>query len=96
MHVVSKKRLRQFWEVHPDAERPLRRWFRTATKADRQSFADVRATYAHADRVGRFTVFIVAGNKYRPIAAIHLDRGKVYVRNVLIHAEYNRGAWKED
>jgi mRNA interferase HigB len=96
MHVISKKRLREFWAVHPDAERPLRRWYKTVEKADWLSFADVRATYRHADQVGKLIVFNIAGNKYRLIAAIHFNRSKVYVRNVLTHVEYDRGDWKED
>ena len=96
MHVLSKKPLREFWSAHPDAERPLRRWFRTVSKVEWKSFADVRATYANADQVDRFTVFNIGGNKYRLIAAIHFDRGRVYVRHVLTHAEYDRGDWKEE
>ena len=94
MHVISKKALRAFWAVHPDAERPLRHWFKNADAAVWQSFADVRAVYAKADQVGQFTVFNVGGNKYRLIAAIHYNRAKVYVRHVLTHAEYDRGEWK--
>ncbi len=95
MHVISKKALRQFWKLHPDAERPLRRWFDTADTAVWQSFADVRAVYAKADQVGRLTVFNIGGNKYRLITAIHYNRAKVFVRYVLTHAEYDRGEWKE-
>lgn len=40
-------------------------------------------------------MFNIGGNKYRLIAAIHYNRGKIYVRNVLTHAVYDRGGWKE-
>jgi mRNA interferase HigB len=30
------------------------------------------------------------------ITSIHFNRGKVYVRYVLTHAEYDRGDWKND
>jgi len=90
MRVISKKALRAFWAMHPDAERPLRRWFKTAEAAAWQSFADVRAVYTKADQVGRFTVFNIGGNKYRLISVIHYNRAKLYVRHVLTHAEYNR------
>ncbi len=96
MHVISRKRLREFWAVHADAEPSLKAWFRVAKSADWTSFADVRATYRTADQVGKFTVFNVGGNKYRLIAAIHFDRGKLYVRHVLTHAEYEVGKWKDD
>ena len=96
MHVISKKALRQFWKRRPDAEQPLRRWFKIVTFAEWQSFADVRAVYAGADQVGRFTVFNIGGNKYRIVAAVHYNRGKVYIRHVLTHRDYDQGKWKED
>lgn len=96
MHVISKRPLRQFWAVHPDAERPLRRWFRTVSAAEWTSFTEVRATYANADQVDRFTVFNIGGNKYRLIAVIHYNRGKIFVRHVLTHREYDLGKWKDD
>ncbi|MCZ8269266.1 MAG: type II toxin-antitoxin system HigB family toxin [Beijerinckiaceae bacterium] len=40
------------------------------------------------------TDFDIGGNKYRLIAAIHCNRRKVYIRNVLTHSEYDRSAWK--
>ncbi len=39
--------------------------------------------------------FNIGGNKYRPIAAIHFDRGRLFIRHVLTHAEYDEGKWKE-
>ncbi len=48
-----------------------------------------------ADQVGRFTVFNIAGNKYRMIVVIHFNRGLVFVRHILTHGEYDRGAWKK-
>lgn len=94
MHVISEKKLREFWTTHPDAETPLRSWLREAEHSDWEKFADVRQSYPHADQVGHLTVFNVGGNKYRLIAAIHYNRGKLYVRDVLTHAEYDQGGWK--
>ncbi len=96
MRVISRKALRRFWSVHPDAERSLRRWFRTVTQAEWRSFAELRATYRPADQVDRFTVFNFGGNKYGLIAVIHYNRGKVFVRHVLTHREYDLGHWKDD
>jgi mRNA interferase HigB len=96
MHVISQKMLREFWAVHKEAERPLRTWFRVVCRAEWENFAGVRSTYPQADQVGKFTVFNIGGNKYRLVAVIHYNRGKVYVRHVLTHAEYSRGKWKEE
>src|SRR5438876_8013490 len=94
MHVISRKALRQFWELHPDAESPLKAWHQAARRENWEDFAAVRARFPHADRVGRFTVFNIGGNKYRLITVIHYNRSKVFVRHVLNHKEYDLGKWK--
>jgi mRNA interferase HigB len=96
MHVISKKKLREFWEEHLRAQSPLEAWYQVARHAEWETFVDVRATFHAADQVGRFTVFDIGGNKYRLIAVIHFDRGKLYVRHVLTHTEYDEGKWKDD
>ena len=45
MDVISEKKLREFWQTWPDAEQPLRAWHRTAERATREKFADVREVY---------------------------------------------------
>ena len=59
------------------------------------NFAELRAVFPSADRVGKLTVFNIGGNKVRLIAAIHYNRKKIYIRAVLTHAEYDEGRWRE-
>jgi mRNA interferase HigB len=94
MHVISRKTLRQFWAQHPDSESALTRWFKIMQRQDFTNLETVRATFPTADKVGDFIVFNIGGNKYRLITAIHFNRRKVYIRHVLTHPEYARGAWK--
>jgi len=96
MHVISKKKLREFWQRHPKAKLPLEAWYQVVKRADWGTFAEVRETFGAADSVDRFVVFNIGGNKYRLIAVIHYDRGKVFVRHVLTHAEYDEDKWKDD
>jgi mRNA interferase HigB len=96
MHVISKKKLRAFWEKHAKARSPLEAWYQVAKHAEWESFADVRKVFKVADSVGRFVVFDIGGNNYRLIAVIHYNRGKLFVRHVLTHAEYAEGKWKDD
>lgn len=65
------------------------------TKTDFGSFAELKRVYGSADKVGKFTVFDISGNKYRLVVAIHYNRKKVYIRHVLTHAEYDQDKWKE-
>ena len=51
---------------------------------------EMRILLGHADQVGKLTVFNIAGNKVRLIAAIHYNSHKVYLRNILTHNEYEK------
>nr|WP_297446885.1 type II toxin-antitoxin system HigB family toxin [Acidiferrobacter sp.] len=95
MHVIAKPILVAFWTQHADAESPLSAWYHLAKTEVFADFNDLRRTFASADVVEGLTVFNIGGNKYRLIAAIHYNRHKVYIRHVLTHAEYDRGAWKQ-
>ncbi|MCD6734926.1 MAG: type II toxin-antitoxin system HigB family toxin [Burkholderiaceae bacterium] len=94
MHVIAKPILIEFWQKHPDAERPLAAWYRIMESEVFADFNDLRATFASADYLDGLTVFDIGGNKYRLITAIHYNRRKVYVREVLAHETYDRGRWK--
>lgn len=94
MHIITRRRLVDFGRLHPEARVPLQHWFTIVRKTDYASFAALRATFPSADQVDRFTVFNVGGNKFRLIAAIHYNRKKVYIRHVLMHAEYDQGRWR--
>ena len=100
VRVISLRLLREFWERHPDAEGPLRLWYKTATNAEWAGLRDTRQDYPHADGVrtrggDTLTVFNIGGNKYRLIARIRYDYRLVNVRAVLTHAQYDESKWKE-
>jgi len=95
VHVITRRRLKEFSARHKDAEGPLGIWYAIVSKTNFVSFADRRQVLRSADKVGKFTVFDIGGNKFRLIAAIHYNRKKVYIRHLLTHAEYDRVNWKE-
>jgi mRNA interferase HigB len=95
VHVITRKRLKDFSAKHNSAGAPLGVWYAIVSKTNFASFADVRRVFPSADKVGKFTVFDIGGNKFRLIAAIHYNRRKIYIRHVLTHADYDRGNWKE-
>lgn len=99
MRVISLKQLREFWKRHPDAERPLRHWYKNAVQSDWRNLPEVRQLYPHADGVivadETLTVFNIGGNKYRLIARIRFDYQLINVRAILTHQEYDAGKWKE-
>ncbi len=95
MHVISRKALQTFWARYPDSKAPLLRWFQIVRRTQFTSFEALRVTFPSADRAGRLIVFNIAGNKCRLICSVHFNRGKVYIRHVLTHRQYDRGAWKQ-
>jgi mRNA interferase HigB len=100
MRIITRKRLREFAQRHPDAAEPLQQWYRLFREAEWASLQDVRRVYPHADKVtvasgNTLTVFNICGNKYRLIAAIHYNRQRVYVLRLLRHAEYSKDFWKD-
>ena len=94
MHVISKKVLKGFWTKYPDSKTPLKAWFRTMRRSSYETLNQLRETFPKADKVDDKIVFDIGGNKYRLIAVIHLNRGKVFIRDVLTHKEYDEGRWK--
>lgn len=94
MHIISRKALRIFWTTHPDSQTLLLRWYRIIKRSTFRTFAELRVSFPSADMMNDLVVFNIGGNKYRLVASIHFDRGKVFVRHLLTHAEYDRGAWK--
>jgi mRNA interferase HigB len=93
MRVISLKKLRTFYQVHPDSKETLTAWYAVISHSEFADHADLRRAFPQADFVKPFHVFNI-GRAYRLIVAIHFNRQKVFVRHVLTHAEYDRGKWK--
>jgi mRNA interferase HigB len=98
MWVISKARLRDFWQSPGNAasEGPLQAWHRFVETASWANWADVKAHYRTADMVGNCTVFNIGGNKFRLITRIMYDSHRVYVLKVMTHAEYSKDKWKAE
>ena len=94
MHVITRKRLNEFASKHPDAESALEHWYRIMKGHRFGNFAELKKQLPSADQVTNKTVFNIGGNKYRLIAALHYNRGRVYIRAILTHREYDKGNWK--
>ena len=98
MQIRARQTLKQFWERHPSAEIPLRTWYAIVQKTAWSGPSDVKRQFGNAvDFVAdNRVIFDIGGNKYRLIAVIHFNRGKLFVRHVLTHAEYDEGKWKNE
>lgn len=95
MRVISRRALKDFSQHHPDSYSRLDQWYRITRKANWASLIDVQRDFNHAEAAGRLTVFNIKGNAYRLVARINYRTRKVFVRRVMTHNEYEKGAWKE-
>ena len=96
MHVITFRKLKEFWQRYPDAEEPLRRWYKIAIKASWANLADARKDFPHADLVGICTIFNIKGNSYRLVSKIYYPSQVLLIRFVLTHVEYDKGSWEDD
>lgn len=95
MHIITRRRLLEFAEKHPNTSAPLDTWYRIVKQSDIPNFSTLRKIFRSADKVGNFTVFNIGGNKIRLVAAVHYNAQCVYIRHVLTHKEYDKEKWKE-
>jgi mRNA interferase HigB len=96
VRVISKPAILQFAEKHRDALVPLMNWYRITKGAQWDSLAAVRRDFAHADVVGRRTVFNIHGNDYRLIARVNYRTKRVFILYILTHSSTAREAGNDD
>ena len=96
--IISWRAIREFIEAHPEdqsAPDAFAKWYDLVRENHFASFNEVRRTFPSADLVGELVIFNIRGNRYRLVARFLYERGRVYIRRVLTHSEFDRGDWKE-
>ena len=92
MQVIARRRLMEFWARYPNAEGSIRAWFAIAAKARWKGPAEIKRQFgATVDFVGdNRVIFDLGGNKYRLIVHVSFAFGRVLVKFIGTHAEYDR------
>jgi len=91
VRVISRRPLKEFGEKNVDAKTSLDAWHRIVTGRNYDTPHDVRRDFPSASFLGsRRTVFNIGGNKYRLVVDMRYDLGRVYVREILTHEQYDR------
>lgn len=91
MRIIAVRTLRRFWEMHADAEQPLRAWYQDARVSHWGTPQRIKECYANASIINSERVaFNIKGNDYRLIVAIRYDLQIAYVKFVGTHAEYDK------
>jgi mRNA interferase HigB len=91
VRIIAISTLRIFWEIHTDAEQPIKAWYQEARAANWATPHQVKTMYRNASVLGNNRiVFNIAGNKYRLVVKFNYPYRIGYVRFIGTHAEYDR------
>jgi mRNA interferase HigB len=101
MRTIKESRLHEYAKKHSRASTSLRHWRTVVRHASWKTFADLKHTFPSADQVTlpdkrQVVVFNIGGGVFRLITSIHFNRGIVYLRRFMTHAEYSKEEWKND
>ncbi len=91
MRIISRKTLREFWEIHADSEQALKTWFQEVENSNWENLNLLKKDYPNASiLIDNRIVFNIKGNKYRLIVKFNLYYQMAWIRFVGTHAEYDK------
>jgi mRNA interferase HigB len=91
MHIITRTRLTAFGRRHADAAEELREWGRVLRRKQYATPREVKHDFPSASFIGPWkTVFNIRRNEYRLVVDMRYDLGRVYIRHVVTHQEYDR------
>ena len=90
MHVITRKRLTDFARKHAEAEGPLSVWYRTVKAKRYRRQNEVLADCPSVDFLGGYRAVFNIAKQYRLVCDMRFDLGRVYIRHVVAHDEYDR------
>jgi len=91
MNVISKRKLKAYYEKNAQSKEGLISWYALLSKNDYNSFHDLKKTFVSADTLGGgITIFNINGNHYRLITHMVYQFKTVFVLWVGSHAEYSK------
>ena len=91
MRIIAKSTLVEYYTKNPQTKQPLEDWYEMTKKAEWGNISDIRATFNTVDYVGNDRyVFNIKGNDYQLVVVIRFAKGRVYIRFIGTHAEYDK------
>jgi mRNA interferase HigB len=92
MTVLRKATIAKFSKKHPEARKPLQRFFDIVRSATWCNFPAVKESFPATDYAASTgtPIFDIGGNKYRLIARVDFAEHVLVIQEVLTHEQYNR------
>lgn len=91
MNVICFRKLKEFYEIHPDSKSYLTSWFKTVRKAEWKDFNAVKTDLRSADMISDSRIiFNIKGNRYRMVIRISFAHKRIMIKWLGTHAAYDR------
>lgn len=89
--IIAKRTLKEFWEIHPDAEQYLKTSFDIAKTNSWKSPNDIKQNFANASILKNSrVVFNIKGNTFRLVVQFNYEREWAFIRFIGTHSEYDK------
>lgn len=89
--IIAKKTLKEFWEMHTDAEQYLKTWYDVAKNSEWTCPADIKNSFATASILKNSrVVFNIKGNSYRLVVKFNYEKRWAFIRFVGTHSDYDQ------
>ena len=91
MRIISRKKLRDFWQKHKNSEQALKAWFADAKHAQWTESMTIKKHYSNASFLSdNRVIFNIKGNQYRLIVVVRYEFRLVFIRFIGTHQEYDK------
>ena len=93
MHIISHRKLKEFYESpgKEDSRIALERWYNIALNAQWHNFSEIREDFPPPlIMLVTNTMYSTSGNNYRLVVVVKFTIGRIFIRFVGTHAEYDR------
>ena len=91
MRIIARKKIVDYYTIHPQAKTALDEWYKKTEEAEWQSLMDIKQTFNSVDYVGnQHYVFNIKGNDFRLVIVIKFTPQNVFIRFIGTHAEYDK------
>lgn len=90
MRIIAKKKLKDFWDKHPESKITLQDWYAEAEIARWNTPQCIKNRYRTASFLtGNRVVFNIGGNKFRLIVKVNYAYRIIYLRFIGTHSDYD-------
>tara|TARA_R100001015_G_C4619810_1_gene176616 strand:+ start:69 stop:383 length:315 start_codon:yes stop_codon:yes gene_type:complete len=91
LRIISRRKLREFWEEHSSARDAIESWYAFLNANDFVSPNQLRKVFNHVDFIGDgICIFNIKGNDFRLITHMMYQWNVVFILWIGTHADYDK------